>query len=72
MLDFAKLILETEAIQLINGKIPDEELKKVFVDALLESLSEKIVESISMAKFDEPHIFRYKLQIHAQKKEELL
>lgn len=61
-----KLIAELESICLIKGKHSEQEIKQIFVDENMENLISVLSNCIYQSKLYKPHLYRFKVQVHAE------
>ncbi len=64
-----KLITEAESLAVIDGERTEQEIKEIWLDANLNTLYDHLAEAIVQAKLFSPHIYRFKIQVHAQERE---
>lgn len=67
--NFAKLISEKECLQSISNDPSLEELEKVYLDPVFKKLMKTVAADICNAKLKDDHFYRFKIIVHAQKRE---
>lgn len=74
MKDFAKLICEYSSLlsmKVNNKKLTKEKLINEFLISNVQDLYDKLSNDILMANLKEEHFYRFEIQVHAQKKDDI-